>query len=457
MGRVLRGRVRPVRSEGLIPARVAARHHGPCELLTARGRLGGVPAGKLDEDELPVVGDWVAVRPLDGERKAVIEAVLPRRTAFTRKEAWRRTVEQVVAANVDTMFLTTAFGADLNPRRIERYLTSTWDSGADPVLVVNKLDEAVDPAAELAAVEAVALGVPGARDQRGRPARGSTRSTPTSDAGRTVALVGSSGVGKTTLVNRLLGGGRQATGDDERGRAGPPHDDPPRPVPAARRRRSCSTRRACASCRCGRTRRRWTARSRRSPRSPPPAASATARTTASRAARSRDGARRRLAHRGALRLLAQAAARAAGARAAPRRPRAGGGEAPVQADDPRAAGGTTNLSVPGRLGTSLAWRVNAPGREERDVRAGAGSRRELARADVIVRGGAAADAVHPARRREDEGAVGVADRARPSRWSSPSRSTACRSGRAPTPPSRARCSASSRSCGSSSTPSGSST
>jgi ribosome biogenesis GTPase len=195
----------------LIPARVAARHHGPCELLTARGRLGGVPAGKLDEDELPAVGDWVAVRPLDGERKAVIEAVLPRRTAFTRKEAWRRAVEQVVAANIDTVLLVTAFGADLNPRRIERYLTATWDSGADPVLVVNKLDAAEDPAAELARVEAVALGVPVLAVSAASGA-GLEALDPYLGPGRTVALLGSSGVGKTTLVNRLLGGGRLATG-----------------------------------------------------------------------------------------------------------------------------------------------------------------------------------------------------------------------------------------------------
>ena len=101
----------PYEGDNLIPARVAARHHGPCELLTELGRLGGIPAGKLGDDELPAVGDWVAVRPLDGERKAVIEAVLPRRSSFSRKEAWKRTTEQIVAANVDTVFLVTAFGA----------------------------------------------------------------------------------------------------------------------------------------------------------------------------------------------------------------------------------------------------------------------------------------------------------------------------------------------------------
>jgi ribosome biogenesis GTPase len=205
--------------DGLIPARVAARHHGPCELLTERGRLGGMPAGRLNDDEMPVVGDWVAARPLDGERRTIIEAVLPRRSAFTRKEAWRRTVEQVVAANVDTMLLTTAFGADLNPRRIERYLTATWDSGADPVLVVNKLDDAIDASAELAEVEAVALGVP-VLPMSATTGEGLEALEPYLVRGRTLAVVGSSGVGKTTLVNRLLGGGKLATAETSAGGQG---------------------------------------------------------------------------------------------------------------------------------------------------------------------------------------------------------------------------------------------
>src|SRR4029453_3533166 len=108
----------------------------------------------------PVAGDWVAVRRLEGERKGIVEAVLPRRTTFTRKEAWRRTVAQVVAANVDTIFLVTAFGQDLNPRRLERYLTAAWDSGASPVIVVNKSDTASDAEGDLAEVEAIAFGVP---------------------------------------------------------------------------------------------------------------------------------------------------------------------------------------------------------------------------------------------------------------------------------------------------------
>ena len=195
---------RPYEGDNLIPARVAARHHGPCELLTELGRLGGVPAGKLGDDELPAVGDWVVARPLDGERKAVIEAVLPRRSGFTRNEAGLRTVVQIVAANIDTVFLVTAFGGDLNPRRLERYLTSAWDSGSSPVVVANKVDLADDPVFELAEVEAVALGVP-VIAVSAETGVGMDELEPHLASGRTVALLGSSGVGKSTLVNRLAG------------------------------------------------------------------------------------------------------------------------------------------------------------------------------------------------------------------------------------------------------------
>jgi len=210
----------PYEQDNLIPARVAARHHGPCELLTELGRLGGVPAGRLGDDELPAVGDWVAVRPLDGERKAVIEAVLPRKTSFTRKEAWQRTVAQVVAANVDTVFLVTAFGHDLSPRRIERYLTAAWDSGSNPVIVVNKADLADDPLAELAEVETVTLGVP-IIAVSAATGDGLDQLDVYLAPGRTVALLGSSGVGKSTLVNRLAGRELLHTADirsDGRGR-----------------------------------------------------------------------------------------------------------------------------------------------------------------------------------------------------------------------------------------------
>jgi ribosome biogenesis GTPase len=209
----------PYEQEGLIPARVAARHHGPCELLTEHGRLGGIPAGKLEGLDLPAAGDWVAVRQLDGERKALIEAVLPRRTTFTRKEAWRRTVEQVVAANIDTLFLVTAFGQDLNARRLERYLVAAWDSGANPVIVVNKSDVAVDVAGDLAEVEGIAFGVP-VFPVSAATGAGLEELESYLGRGRTVALLGSSGVGKSTLVNRFAGREVLATADTGKGGRG---------------------------------------------------------------------------------------------------------------------------------------------------------------------------------------------------------------------------------------------
>ena len=194
----------PYKREDTVPARVAVRHHGPCELLTEQGPLGGVPMGRLDDSEMPAVGDWVVARTLPGERKALIEAVLPRRSAFTRKQAWRSTVEQVVAANVDTVFLVSAFNHDLNVRRTERYLTAAWESGAEPVIVLNKADLSTDPAAEAAPIEAIAFGVPvhlvSAVSGDGLDALQSYLAR-----GRTIALLGSSGVGKSTLVNRFAG------------------------------------------------------------------------------------------------------------------------------------------------------------------------------------------------------------------------------------------------------------
>jgi ribosome biogenesis GTPase len=162
-----------------------------------------------------VVGDWVAVRA-----PATVDAILSRKTAFVRKAAGTDVVEQVVAANVDVVFLVTAFDADLNIRRLERYLAAGWESGAQPVIVVNKSDLAADPAGELAEVEAIAFGVP-VHAVSCREADNLDGLTAYFAGDRTVALLGSSGVGKSSLVNRLLGGERQEVGGlrgDGRGR-----------------------------------------------------------------------------------------------------------------------------------------------------------------------------------------------------------------------------------------------
>jgi ribosome biogenesis GTPase len=160
----------------------------------------------------------VAIVDAPGDR-AAIEAVLPRRTKFSRKTPWLKAEEHILVANVDTVFLVAGLDQDFNPRRMERYLTAAWDSGADPVVVLTKLD-VCDDLRKLDEAEAVAVGVPvlalsnvtghGIDEVRAllRPAR-------------TFALLGSSGTGKSTLVNRLAGREVMATGglrNDGRGR-----------------------------------------------------------------------------------------------------------------------------------------------------------------------------------------------------------------------------------------------
>jgi ribosome biogenesis GTPase len=161
------------------------------------------------------VGDWVAYAG------GLIHGVLPRRTAFVRRAAGNETVEQVLAANIDTVFLVMAFYRDLNPRRLERYLALAWESGADPAIVLTKLDLADDADAAITEIESVALGVP-VHPVSAVTGEGLDELEPYLGPGRTVVLLGSSGVGKSTLVNALLGEERQATKEirafDGRGR-----------------------------------------------------------------------------------------------------------------------------------------------------------------------------------------------------------------------------------------------
>jgi ribosome biogenesis GTPase len=197
----------PYEPEGLIPGRVAVQERGAVVLFTTNG--------PVQARGHAVTGDWVAFDPDRG----AVGAVLPRRTRFARKEPWL-TEEQVVAANVDTVFLITDCGRDFKPRRLERYLTATWDSGADPVIVLTKSDLADDVWETVAEAEAVAFGVP-VHAVSSVTGEGVDELAPYLAPGRTVALLGSSGVGKSTLANRLLGEELLATGDvrsDGRGR-----------------------------------------------------------------------------------------------------------------------------------------------------------------------------------------------------------------------------------------------
>lgn len=173
-------------------------------ILTEKGEYEGVLAGKFRHasDEFPVVGDWVILQ-IDGEL-AVIEGILRRRSQFSRKEAGRRFSEQVVAANIDSLFLVSALNQDFNPRRIERYLVMAWESGANPVIILNKRDLCPDLVDVLTVLATVAPQVP-VHALSALDGGGMDELLPYLTPGKTIAFLGSSGVGKSTLVNWLLG------------------------------------------------------------------------------------------------------------------------------------------------------------------------------------------------------------------------------------------------------------
>ena len=214
----------PWADAGHRPGRVVATHRGGDLVATGAGELLAQVTGRLRHlagpsvAGLPAVGDWVAVR--DGR----IHAVLPRRTAVTRRMAGPATAEQVLAANVDLVMVIVAPGRAANPRRVERLLALAWESGAQPVVVLGRADLCpdwgTDVATELAGLAAVAPGVQ-VLALSCYTGQGVDEIAAMLTPGRTAVLLGSSGVGKSTLVNRLAGRDLLATGelrDDGRGR-----------------------------------------------------------------------------------------------------------------------------------------------------------------------------------------------------------------------------------------------
>jgi ribosome biogenesis GTPase len=198
---------------------------GQYGLVTDLGELTGQISGKLARDAepggYPAVGDWVAVAARPEEHAATIHAVLPRRTAFVRRAADSFATEQVVAANVDLALLVASMNADLSPRRLERYLAAAWQSGAKPVVVLTKADLAEDPDGNIADAESVAFGAP-VLAVSAITGQGMDTLAALLKPGETAVLVGSSGVGKSSLVNALAGAELMDTGgireDDARGR-----------------------------------------------------------------------------------------------------------------------------------------------------------------------------------------------------------------------------------------------
>lgn len=206
----------PQAAAGRVPGRVIGELRQQYEVMTAAGPVRARVSGRFRHEtqgiaDFPAVGDWVALDPRPEEGSATIHALLPRKTAFSRKNPGNEAVEQVIVANLDRLFLVAAVDATWNPRRLERFLAMSWESGAMPVVVLTKLDLIADPEARLEEARAVAPGAPvhlvsnltGANVEELR----SYFAT-----GVTAALIGSSGVGKSSLINRLLGTERQLTG-----------------------------------------------------------------------------------------------------------------------------------------------------------------------------------------------------------------------------------------------------
>jgi ribosome biogenesis GTPase len=204
-----------ITAKDLEPARVAIEFNHNYRVLTAAGELEATASGRLkhragSRAEMPAVGDWVAVRKRADEDRGAIVAVLPRRSKFSRKMAGQVTDEQIVAANVDVSFVVMALDADFSVRRLERYLLLIHDSGAAPVILLTKPDLATDLEAQVAGVAALAGTVP-VHVVSPKRNEGIELVARYLTPGRTGALLGSSGVGKSTIINRLAGGDVQKT------------------------------------------------------------------------------------------------------------------------------------------------------------------------------------------------------------------------------------------------------
>lgn len=212
----------------LLPARVSRQDLNRYHLLSENGPLIGILPGRIRKEisskaELPTVGDWVLVTPADDsdESQVVIQKTLDRASKFSRKEAGEKFDEQVVAANIDMVFIVTGLDENFNVARIERYLVLTWNSGALPVIVLNKTDICTDLDKKLSEVEEIARGTP-IYPVSALTNRGLENLKNYIEPGCTAAVLGSSGVGKSTIINNILGFDHFKTGEvrqtDSKGR-----------------------------------------------------------------------------------------------------------------------------------------------------------------------------------------------------------------------------------------------
>jgi ribosome biogenesis GTPase len=204
----------PHAQAGHAPGRVVLQHRDGYVVATDEGELRAKPSGRLRHEAQevghPAVGDWVALSVDPQGRTAAIHAILPRRTAFVRRAADSARRLQILAANIDVAFVVTSMNGDLNSRRIQRFLAAAWESGARPVLVLTKSDLCDDPEGQAAQIAALEPGCP-VLMVSARQGVGLDELRLQVKPGETCVLIGSSGVGKSTLVNAFLDEERMAT------------------------------------------------------------------------------------------------------------------------------------------------------------------------------------------------------------------------------------------------------
>jgi ribosome biogenesis GTPase / thiamine phosphate phosphatase len=206
-----------INNEKYVPGRVTLEHKKMYRVITTEGEWLCVCSGSMQYDaterkDFPAVGDWVAVEKMPGEERGIIHAILPRISLFSRKVAGMTIAEQIIAVNIDIVFLVMSMNKDFNARRLERYLVAAYDSGATPIVVLTKKDMCDDPSFYVEKAQSIALGAEifAVSNVTGE---GIDELTALLKNNKTAALLGSSGVGKSSLINAILGSEMMAVQD----------------------------------------------------------------------------------------------------------------------------------------------------------------------------------------------------------------------------------------------------